>query len=552
MSHDSCSPIILVMLCKVFWLSIKGIARKPLVFVFLFVFSFLFYFAPGVPNISISLDVYRPISDSYDEPRPLASFGEWGRLALLFCSSGGAGIFALFISLLFLAAFWPEIVHKEPLWTTPKAGVSLLIAKLFSVGAVGTSVVTMASLCSLLRYVPHGIFVIDGGSYVPIYLLLSLVQSLWWASFSFFLFSLSNSRVVVVFVATAIAIVWSAIFEWIPSGQKIAPLLTLLYRSYISWNFVGPYAPFGLIPLVLTLQILTLTFATIAVLSGGLLIWYRRTKWQGIIKAHKGLLVLILGILFAFGAGIFGVREINHHRAPMQARDLHILRLERHYIWSKDGMLVFFPGRYAMVKLPLEELMPRLQDATDKRIVQIYFGKAFPLTLILPPDNDYPSEIAGVIKHLKRQLQPVLTRAATWKKASRIVVAPPGFSFPFADIQDGILISCDVLGSFFQFFGYHYNMEDLFWILTESSGLKECERAYLWIYLIAGFDAQKTQFYLISLTAKARGERVHLRYFLEKADCILNHWQRGEEMGHENYIQMLLQGGGDDQSGSSD
>lgn len=136
-----------------------------------------------------------------------------------------------------------------------------------------------------------------------------------------------------------------------------------------------------------------------------------------------------------------------------------------------------------------------------------------------------------------------------------IIIPPSTITGHFKAVPEGLLVPDDKLAS----------GTDVFWSaweLTESSGLTGSDRVYLWLYLYAAVDEQRVAEYLERLHAQARGEleappnRPWEGYPVpapfwdrtwgsEEAALILGHWERGEKMGHENYIRTLLEGQGD-------
>ncbi|MBC7318671.1 hypothetical protein H5T57_05460 [Candidatus Bipolaricaulota bacterium] len=112
------------------------------------------------------------------------------------------------------------------------------------------------------------------------------------------------------------------------------------------------------------------------------------------------------------------------------------------------------------------------------------------------------------------------------------------------------------------------------WAMTASSGLDELARCYLTLYSVACCDKEKVEKSLIWLQNQATSPTLaeilqtqelkeeediqvvvcevfeplcqYVQFNPEAARKILKHWQRGEDLGHENYIRMLLEGGDGD------
>lgn len=542
----------LVVMGKLLWLEIKALARRPTWLIFLALFSLVYF---GIPNIEPSIEPRSPGYEFYGPPRIVASLGEWGRAGLLLPPA----IFAMLVSLLTVGSFGAETAHREPLWATPKVtNLATGGAKLLSIATFAIFLTFLGSVTAFFNPSNRKVLAMAGGLYVPLYFALAWVQAAFWAAISAFLLHLVRSRWATVLIVTAAATFWLSAGQWFPRAFSV--FFDLLYRSYLSWNFVSPFAPLGMIPHLLALQALSLLGLVLALFAGAMLIRRRFPEWRG-LPLRTIQVTLGAGIILALGAGVGVAVGIQSRIAPFELFEFEAPPLvpfvepppefTRPYIWTRDGVLIFFPGEHAMVRQAFGSLLPEwMKKLAEGKVLRRLERRLSSVVLIYPPGSPFPAELEG----LARSLDLLLKRAEIWRKASQIIVAPPTSEIGFEDTPDGLFVSFETLTDWA--WGCPVAQGRCAWALTSSSGLPDPERVYLALYLLEGLDNKQVSEYLEKLRLKATGKLkdeklFYLLYPLWKdnwgeseAIRILNHWEQGEKIGHENYIRMLLQGEG--------
>jgi len=553
---------------KLAWLEMKSLARRPACIIFLGVFGSLFYFV-GVPNIDPAF--LRRYSDFYLESRAVVSLGEWGRLVLLFCSTYGAAFFAMLVSVLSVGSFWPEITHREPMWSTPR-GMTLRTsgAKLLAVGAFVCSLIILSSVMTFFNPSNREAFTPVALLYCPLYFALMWVQAIVWAAISAFLLCATTSRWATVTIVTAIALLGTGAGQWFLEHFQQVPFAMLLYKSYLSWNFMGPFAPLGLVPTILALHALSLFGLAVAFFAGKMLVGKRFLEWQE-TRLPSIWAALGLGIIVLLGAGAGVIYETRFWKAPFEFREIcyamapetaHLFespdpRLTRPYIWTKDGAVIFYPAKHAMVRLPAFSPLPtwvkelaRGKVVRRYEVVRAFLGRCA-LVLIHPPNTPYPAELEGAMRSFMLRINPLLERAAIWLDASEIIIAPPGAGVGrFESVPSGLLISIDALTGQFTRLLPHSVAHTLSNALARDKSI----RTYLTMYFVTSVDMREVEVALEWFHDRAEAKTPELKFFAgmvlhplswkpEEAAQVLHHWQRGEELGHENYIRTLLEGG---------
>ncbi len=216
----------------------------------------------------------------------------------------------MFVSALSVGLFWPEIVHRELLWSTPRAMMlRTSAAKLIAVGTFATLLIILTSVTALFNPFNREVFIPTAGLYVPLYFALMWIQAVVWAAVSaLFLFYATISRWATVAIVTAIAILWSMAGQFFP--QVLGPSLKLPYKSCLSWNFLGPFAPLGMVPLILPLQALGLFGLVLVFFTEGMLVRRRFSEWQE-VRLPAIWAVLRLGIVVLLGAGARVINKIQ-------------------------------------------------------------------------------------------------------------------------------------------------------------------------------------------------------------------------------------------------
>jgi len=231
---------------RLIWLETQCCIRRP-VWIVLVILSAILFYGGEVPDFEPSLT--RALTGI---PRfPLASLGEWGRLVLLFGGSVVGGVFALFVSLMTMDSFHPEIVHRKALWSMPEAGkLRMAVAKVLAVTTFATGLVLLGALSALANPANREVLVTAGAAYVPVYFALTWLQISVWSAFSLFILYLTRSRWIALVAVTVFSVLWFVLGLMGVLGSSLG----LLHRNYLSWSFVSPFAPTGLIPAMLALQ----------------------------------------------------------------------------------------------------------------------------------------------------------------------------------------------------------------------------------------------------------------------------------------------------------
>ncbi len=508
---------------RVFVLEIKKAARRPWGWVFLAAFSFFFYVAE-VPGVSPCL-----LQDlEATGPRLVTSFGEWGRLSLIILWIIG-GAYSLLVSLYMVASLREESLHREPLWVTPWAGsVRVSVTKLLAIGIWTTILAVLASTATFFNPQTREVWTPSGWEYLPLYMTLLLAQSLAWAAIVFFLFHLSHSRLLATFGTVILT-------TTIPMLSSIVPnlLRTISYRSLLSWNFVAPLEPLGLIPGLLALQGLGLLGTMLISFAGGILVQRRFVEWRG-IQTAKSWLILGFGLVLTLGASVGLAYELGSWKAPFEVQGcVPWSRWGRPYIWDAKGRLIFHPGKYTVI-MTRSHLLPLWAEelARSREMFQLPQEDCL-LVALYPKGQGVPLELQGAAA----RFQPLLKRAALWGAELRLVVMPSGFlAFGLEATKSFLFISQDEVS----FSDVSWVASRLAWELTSDLKMDFPERVYLALYLLAAIDLEKGL-----LEELRRGEYPpelpSYKTGKDAVQSILEHWQRGEKLGHENYIHVLLE-----------
>jgi len=548
------------------WLEVKSSIRRP-IWIVLAILSVLLFYSASVPDFEPSATRSLTGIPHF----PLVSLGEWGRLPLLFGGSVVGAIFALFVSLMIVEAFHAELSHRDVLWATPgRGGLATTAPRVLAITTLATVIIYAGSAAALVNPENRQILVAAGGGYVPIYFALMWLQVLVWSSLSLFVFYLTRSRWITPIVVTVLSGLWFiAGLIGYPSS-----LVGLLHRSYLAWNFISSFAPWGLAPEMLALQAASYAGLGFLLVCGSIMIRRRFPEWrhvrQPVVRA-----ALVLGILCAAGTVIGGAGVLRSHMAPFRLGDprfdatgrlIQQSYADRPYIWSGNGVLLLYPGSYGAVRfLTGEEAPAWLDEVADGREIRlyeeagsmiymregaIYSRRQQSIVLLLTRDAPFPAEVERSVARIREQLMPMLNRATIWHGGTKLYVAPPGMGIDSAEaVTDGLVISSrEVLGSI--------TRDSVAWALTEPTGLHEPERLYLYLYLTAVWDEERTEQYLDQLRSAACGDyelqpssrrywtppvpRWDISWGTGIATRIVDHWEQGERLGHPEYIRSLV------------
>ncbi len=506
------------------------------------------------------------------------SLGEWGRAMFLTLETWGGIILSLFVSLLATGSSYWELDHREVLWSTPGGlGLRIVGARLAAVTAISATLLILGSLPALVSASRQGTLVAAGGEYLPLYLTIVVIRIALWVAASIFLFYLTRSR-----WATALAVaVLQGAWYITTTFQSISNTMDLIHVNLESWNFVGPFAPFGAVPPAFFLQVSLIVGLTVSLL--GTASWARgRFLECRVDKNASAKVAVVLGIVLTLTSAGGVVNEIHSRIAPFTAAELWSgsATLSRPYIWSRDLRLLVSPGEYVAVRLPPGSALPSwVRERANGEVLRRYNigtmvleGGVAPQTLVLihPTGLSLPSELEGAVSHFENEVQPLLDRGRLWNSPLKIVFAWPIEAFYVAEIypaQGELIVPICFLSS------VRSALWPFAWAMTASSGLDELARCYLMLYLMAGCDREEVEKTLTWLQNQATGptltemletpeERPREGEEIIQVVCkaprplcryaqlnpgaarkILNHWQQGEELGHENYIRSLLEGG---------
>ena len=542
------------------WLETKAMLRRPTWIFLVGVSAWIFFtglFAGKLtPEISLGLD--HPF---LGPAQGLFSLGGWGRAILLSVETFGGILLCSFTALIAVSPLYSETAHREVLWSTVGAGgIRLLGAKLIAVGSTATLLLALGAGAFFLNPATREIIVAAGGEYIPIYLVLAWLRVLLWVALAMFFFYLTHSRGGTIGIVTALQAAWFGVAGFWGASN----LGMLLHRNFLAWDFIGPFSPLGLIPPVFFLQAGILLGIILVLIGVTFLLRRRFPEWIG-VKNVTAEVVLIFGTVLAVGAGGAATWEINNHIAPFTATALWEGKVPfaKPYIWSKDGILLVYPGTYMAVRLPTKENSPAwINELTGVRKVRRYnMGQIIltghlgssnmrtssqSVTLLYPPDCPYSPELEGVVRQLREEIQPLVERSQLWEEGTpeltilwpddffldpAIYYLPGELLIPYSSLSQTMLAK----------------QWEAAWALTESSGLDKPTRAYLSLYLMAGADEKEVNRALEKLRLFAEGEIkwwLHplYRYVRDREAAMRTYqdWQKGETMGHVNFIRSLL------------
>jgi len=557
---------------QLFWLEVKVCIRRP-VWVVLAILSVILFYTASVPDFEPSLT--RALTGI---PRfPLVSLGEWGRLALLFGCSVVGGIFALFVSLMTMEAFHAELSHQDVLWSMPGAGrLAPTASRVLAIVTFASILIYAGSAAALVNPANRQILVTAGASYIPVYFALTWLQVLVWSSFSVFLLYCTRSRWIVSIIVTVLSGLWYVLGLM----YSFSSFAGLLHRSYLAWNFIGPFSPVGLVPEMLALQAASYASLGFLLLGGSLLIRGRLPAWRK-VRLPFVRVAVALGLLFVIGTVIGGADVLRKQVAPFRLDDYRLdaegrlvdrSYADRPYMWSGNGVLLFHPGTHGAVRFFSGEDPPLwIVDIADGRETRFYEGagtiisrregasytpRSQSLVLLYPPDSWYPVELKRKVQRIWEELMPMLNRATVWHDGMDLLVAPPGMGINHAKaVTNGLLISCDGALSV-------VDLDSVAWALTEPTSLERPERLYLYLYLVSVWDEERVERHLDRLRGAARGDgelppsnpthwtapipRWDVSWSADMAVRIVDHWEQGQMLGHADYIRLLLKEGSGD------
>jgi len=547
----------------------RRLFRQPFWIVLLIVAAALFYGAE-IPTFHASIpEGFTDFSRS-----PLVSVGEWGRLILLFSTSVVGALFALFVSLMATGLLHSDAAHREVLWSTAMAGsFKATVTKLAAVSTFATALIVVGATSAWLNPANREMLVLAGWAYVPLYILFLWLQTVVWTAASFAIYYATHSRWLPIGVITGLAALWFVIGQ----GQhNINPTLGILHRSFLSWGFLEPHFPFGLIPPLLALQgVLLIGVASLCI---SIAHWARRTypEWRS-IRPRFGRTAVLVSTLLALGCGVGSTLMIDGRMAPSSIEDVYSyffdfdsLMPPPWAIWDNRGVLLLFPSPFNMLRLPtrlstpewihaLNQASPwRRYDGVGRMIIardgSIYTPAHQSLLIGESEKDKYPGEFEGAVRRLRQEVDPLVQRAEIWHEPMEILILPPHSGVQDFSIANETLFVAAMPRT------ASNAASSCAWILTEASGVTGPDRLYLYLYLLASSDPAEVEASLAALRATVAGtfEPPKDKPWLanrpmsywdsdwsseEAASHILEQWKRGERIGHQVNVQSLLEEG---------
>lgn len=556
---------------RLLWLEIKATLRHPLWVLLVAFIGWIFHTTVEnfTPRIYAGLEL--PL---FDLPRVLFSVGEMGRALLLTLETFGGFFLSLLVALVATGSFVPELLHREVLWACYNGTrLPFALTKLVAMSSFVTFSLAFSACTSFLNPSVREIITLAGWQYVPLYLTLIWIRVSVWVALAMLIFSVTRSRWATVFIMFALHLAWfgTAGIWWEPSFPR------LLQRNFIAWNFISVFAPFGIIPRAFFLQGAMLIGITIVLAGAALLVRRRFPEWIG-LKILDAKAAVAGGVILALGAGWWITREIQARTAPFTAAKLWDGKatLDRPYIWTSDFRLLVYPGnKYMAILLPsdapipnwVEQLAPewklhRLADVKEI-ILDGHLGEerrvaSASLILLYSTSDPYPRELERPIAKYWQAVSPVLDWARPWLgTVPTLTVIWPEDAFPhWSPIIKGeqyrICYACLSRST-------KSLQREAVRALSHALAQNRLIEVYLIAYLMMNIDGEEVEKALNWFRNRAEGKAPELVVFAgiglhsaswkpEEAAQVLRHWQKGEEMGHENYIRMLLEGGQGDRS----
>ena len=574
---------------RLLWIEFKRCSRQPVWLVFtgivwLLAWGFGGAFLPPLEPGGFSI-----------LQTPLVSLGDWGRLLLMLGKGPESLLGLLFVGMFTTGLLQAEFRH-DVIGALPEAGkIKTVIAKALSLSAVSFLSFLCGGWGAFLHAGVREVFVASGGFYALVYLLLIWVRFFLWATISFLLFLIIRSRWVTLAV---IGVLGSTIFYAIPSLLQYRPgsVAAITYRYFLTQGFVSLFSPLGIVPSITSIQAIVEISLAIAFLGGAL--WLRDRQLGG-ISLTEAKIILVIGLVLAVGSGMETVTRVESKIAPFTLAELWRgeAEFDHPYIWTADGRLIFYPGRYSVLRLPPSApLPPWIEELAKGEKVYRYtagiitgtnrndpklekfLGTPQDLILIYPLGRTYPLELEGTVRRFRRHIQPLVKRAALWRTGEpKMFVVGPHELLSVDDVygvSEGILIDTFIMSDMVQGSSKWWPVA---WTLTASSELDGLARCYLSLYLMGGMDKNEVAKALNWLQGEAEGESIKAmtqfkqdeqevagggcffgpgfcKYAWENpegAKHVLDYWKRGETMGHEKFIRELLEGVKRDQGGGA-
>jgi len=588
------------------WLEMKTILRRPSWAVLAGLVALIGLAAgspaPESPGFLLEATSHTSSLTSSAGLSPIASLGEWGRFVLYLVGGVGPLATSLLTAVLLTSTLRPEMDHRQVLWTTPVSSrIWALATKPAAASLVAIFCVVLGASSVLLHPAVREVLVPAGLEYVPMYILLAWIHTLLWAAVSSCLFATTRSRWMTLACVVSLDVAWHFL---LPSVLSLWPQGGLVWASYATYQFVSPFAPFGILLVPFLLRGVTEAALAIGLIGVTSRVRARLPEWAH-VRASAARALGIVGALIAVAAAGVSVWAIQRQIAPFTLWQLWQGQVEsdRPYVWSNDGRLLVFPGRFTVVRLPVSSPVPdwvfglladrelRRYSTRDitVRAVDPAFEAMAPessqektppflretqdLVMVYPAGRPHPAELGGMASRFLRQLRPLLTRAAYWQKApSELLLVGPA---DFLSLETALPSPEVLLASAFTMSNAADGATKWWWIawaLAGTADLDEQARCYLTLFLMGGSYESQVRDVLAWLRDEAEGgsldaEEQALTRLTQgetevwvacgappplcsvawmnplAAQRVLEHWERSEELGHEAYIRTLREGG---------
>lgn len=584
------------------WLEMKTILRQPS-WVVLAALAALIGFAtgfpaPGLPGFLLEAASHASPLTSSAGLSPIASLGEWGRLVLYLVGGVSPLPMSLLTALLLTSTSRPEMDHRQVLWTaTVSSRIWALATKPAAASLVAIFCIVLGASSALLHPAVREVLVPAGLEYVPMYILLAWIHILLWAAVSSCLFTATQSRWITLACVVSLDVGCHFLF---PSVLSLWSQGRLLWISYTTYQFVSPFAPLGIFPAAFILRGTTEFALALGLIGAAFLVRRRFLEWRCVRSAMAWVLVGI-GVFLAVGGAGASTWVVQRHIAPFTLWELWRgqAELDRPYAWSNDGRLLVYLGQYAVLRLPPLAPIPSWVEtlflgretcryatrditvrAEDPRNGEhppeeepTFLRDTQDLVMVYPADRAYPPELEGMVRRFCRQLEPMFARAALWQEEPPeiVVIGPHDLlrTEPILPSPEVLLVSAFMMSDAAQAEAKWWWIA---WALTETSAVDERTRCYLSLYLMEGWYESEVEQALAWLQGEVEGRSLQEeKQALKRLDrgetevtvscgappplCevawmkpvvaqrVWEHWERGEEFGHEDYIRSLLKGG---------
>jgi hypothetical protein len=477
---------------------------------------------------------------------------------------------SLLIALLVSGLANDALKHRDVLGTTRLTLVRrVVLGNLVAALVSFLAVLAGTTLVFLPVAVLAGDFTLRGAEPAVVYVVWTVTILYMWTSLVTFLHTLLKSRWATIVVFALVSI---GVFRVLP------------------FPLTSPFAPFGHLPFELLLSSLVAGGASLVAAGGTSFLFSRWPEWVGVTSRARPL---VLAGMIITGSGVLAISILSHPRtAPFGSTDLSQGRafMSQPYIWDSEGNRLIDGSQYMALRLPAGSPLPGWLENLEShgRNVHIYELdlplERILLILIYPDGKDYPDELRAAAAGFRDAVHPLVEGARLWMAPNgvRLVVVPergPPHDIPLSGgvhVLSGHLLIQERMVTGWTKRERTRALWGAAWGLANAAGLGPSERAYLALYLMMHGgrpdETEKALAYFrasaewvqkaLELHQKGRREDIErlpgvrfphtwdLNAGLRAADAdelrVLEHWQRGEEMGHEKHIGELLgEGQGD-------